>query len=335
MATLKDIAEISGYSQSTISRVLKQDKDFKVSEKAKQTILKAANSLNYQNSKNHPEKTTMSEICIFSHDSGNNDIPNSYFKKIQDGITLQAYEENLTATFYDTKNLPSKIDTSRVIGAISIGAIRPKVIENLLYKDVSIIYIGQEPSSRQYSTVQTDYWTITEEILENFINKEITDIGLLSGDSTMLVADKSSLSITDTRYRSYKNYLMGKGLYNEERVKLGDYSMNDGYRITKEALENYALPEAIIVANDLMALGIMKACLEADLNIPKDVEIISYGNSEYAEITEVSISSVECFPEYSGKQSIQMLLDELGGRSQPHRISVFPEIVYRESALEI
>ena len=62
MATLKEIAERTGYSPATISRILSGDQTLSVTEEARRTVLEAAGALNYSETRSRRGRTP--EACV-------------------------------------------------------------------------------------------------------------------------------------------------------------------------------------------------------------------------------------------------------------------------------
>jgi DNA-binding LacI/PurR family transcriptional regulator len=64
-------------------------------------------------------------------------------------------------------------------------------------------------------------------------------------------------------------------------VQYGDWSGESGYRIGKQMIAE-GLPTSIFIASDLMALGFIRALLEAGLSAPTDISIVGFDDNEFA-----------------------------------------------------
>lgn len=62
MATIKDVAELYGFSITTVSRVLNNDLSLSVSDETKEKIFQAADKLNYRKKSC---KTSYKKYCLF------------------------------------------------------------------------------------------------------------------------------------------------------------------------------------------------------------------------------------------------------------------------------
>lgn len=130
----------------------------------------------------------------------------------------------------------------------------------------------------------------------------------------------------------------------------GDWSARSGYRIgTKLAAR--ALPDAIFAANDLMAIGILRALRERGIEVPRDVALVGFDDIEGATYTTPSLTSVTQPFAQLGRAAMHRLLarledgagaadapggpdgaDGADGTDDPSA-ALAPELVVRESSL--
>lgn len=93
-------------------------------------------------------------------------------------------------------------------------------------------------------------------------------------------------------------------------------------------------PTAAFCANDLLALGVLRAMTQRGLRVPGDLAIVGYDDIDFAASAAVPLSSVRQPREELGRTAAQLLLDEVrSGDRHRHRQVVFsPELVVRESS---
>ena len=70
----------------------------------------------------------------------------------------------------------------------------------------------------------------------------------------------------------------------------------------------------IVAANDLMAIGVMKACEEAALRIPEDIAIVGMDNLDISSRVHPKLTSVSLNQQEIGRRSAQVLMDRLLGK---------------------
>ena len=95
-------------------------------------------------------------------------------------------------------------------------------------------------------------------------------------------------------------------------------------------------PEGIVAANDLMAIGVMKACEEAGLRIPHDVAVVGMDNLDLASRVYPKLTSVALRQEEIGRKAPQILMDRMLGIPREERsVKLMPQIVVRDSSVRI
>ncbi|PRY01699.1 LacI family DNA-binding transcriptional regulator [Allonocardiopsis opalescens] len=92
-------------------------------------------------------------------------------------------------------------------------------------------------------------------------------------------------------------------------------------------------PDAVFCANDLLALGVMRALLRAGARVPDDVAVLGYDDIEFAAAAAVPLSSVRQPTYQLGRLGTELLLDECENPDgHAHQQVVFqPELVARDS----
>jgi LacI family transcriptional regulator len=107
----------------------------------------------------------------------------------------------------------------------------------------------------------------------------------------------------------------------------------DGQQAIERLLANGPLPDAVFCANDLLAMGALRALLQADVAVPGDVALIGYDDIEFAAASAVPLSSIRQPTYRLGRIATEMLLDECDNPAgHVHQQVMFqPELVVRES----
>lgn len=104
----------------------------------------------------------------------------------------------------------------------------------------------------------------------------------------------------------------------------------DGYDVARTLVREHRLPTAIFAANDLLALGILRAFHEAGVRVPEDVSVVGFDDTEGAGYYEPPLTTVrQPFAEV-GRRAIEVLLEALAGHRSESRM-IPPELVVRAS----
>ena len=92
-------------------------------------------------------------------------------------------------------------------------------------------------------------------------------------------------------------------------------------------------PDAIVCANDLLALGAMRALRDKGLDVPGDVAVTGMDDTDLATMSVPPLTSVSLGSEKRGQLAARMLLDRLADPDLPPRRAVVqPRLAVRESS---
>ncbi|MDI3538282.1 MAG: hypothetical protein PWQ13_305, partial [Bacillota bacterium] len=138
------------------------------------------------------------------------------------------------------------------------------------------------------------------------------------------------------RLRAYCDALKGAGFPVREDYVLetrGGYA--DGYRRAQDLLHLSPLPEAVLAANDMVALGVMRYFAERGVRIPEEMALVGFDDIDFAGMLPVPLTTVRQHPREIGRKAAELLLDLVEGRRERQtsgQAIVFPtELVVRNS----
>lgn len=114
----------------------------------------------------------------------------------------------------------------------------------------------------------------------------------------------------------------------------GDWSPASGYAAGRRLAAAGPSVEAVFVANDQMALGVLWALHEAGVRVPADVLVVGFDDVPEAAYYVPPLTTVRQDFATVGQRSIELLLHHIGDRpSEPPAVVVQPELVVRRSSL--
>ncbi|NED95310.1 LacI family DNA-binding transcriptional regulator [Phytoactinopolyspora alkaliphila] len=160
------------------------------------------------------------------------------------------------------------------------------------------------------------------------------------GPSTVWhVAGPSDWLEAEGRVHGWRQTLIDAGAPVPELLR-GDWSPRSGYEAGKrlaEAARSAAGPpiEAVFVANDQMALGMLRAFGEAGIRVPGDVRLVGFDDIPEAEFFSPPLSTVRQDFTEVGRRSIDMVLAEIQGgahRGDGRQAIVPPDLIVRSSS---
>ncbi|MEK7408506.1 MAG: substrate-binding domain-containing protein [Acidobacteriota bacterium] len=117
-------------------------------------------------------------------------------------------------------------------------------------------------------------------------------------------------------------------------VAAGGASDTAGYEAMRKLLSVSPRIDGVVCFNDAVAVGAIKAILEAGLEIPYDIEVVGAGNVHYSDILRVPLSTIDLNSALTGRQAAEILLELLEAKEPPPpRTVLVPfEVIARESS---
>jgi LacI family transcriptional regulator len=111
-----------------------------------------------------------------------------------------------------------------------------------------------------------------------------------------------------------------------------DFMIEPGRSATKRLLQRTS-PDAILCANDLLAIGALSALREAGLDVPGDVALVGMDNTTLAEVTWPTLTSVDLGSRERARLAAELLLERIEGLlGEPRMLGVEPRLVVRASS---
>ena len=190
------------------------------------------------------------------------------------------------------------LDKSRVRGVVFVSEISDKFVK--LAMDVRIPavllfnkrtdVIGINPNNHQGSFAATEY----------VVEKGAKKVAFISGIP--------SYYNSRTRLAGYKSALACNGiLLDEGLIAEGDWSSESGYIAMSDLLENNAKIDAVVAANDTMALGAMRLLSERGFSVPQDLQVIGFDNITQCEFSTPMLSTVSIDTEFITTLALSLL----------------------------
>ncbi|WP_182882975.1 substrate-binding domain-containing protein, partial [Microbispora sp. H10949] len=110
-----------------------------------------------------------------------------------------------------------------------------------------------------------------------------------------------------------------------------DWTASSGYELGRRLAADEAVT-AVFVANDHMAMGVLRALREAGRRVPEDVSVVGFDDVPEAAYFWPPLTTVRQDFGVLGRQAFRLLLQRIAGRDVESARLVEPELVVRESA---
>ncbi len=328
MATLKQIATISNVSITTVSRVLNNDKTLSVSDEIRQKVLETARDLQYKTPRNRMRLKSSKQLSIgivHWYDI-KKEIEDPYYMQIRMGIEKLARESNINTTLLYKRNDTYNLQDKFYDGLILVGKFSEKQIKRFHQVSSNLVFVDSSPQEYYYDSVVIDFESAVKSILDLLIDKGYQQIGYIGGREFV----EGNVSLGERREQVFKDYLSSKNILNSNVIHIGEFTIESGYNLMKEALEEKHA-EVYFCANDQIAIGAMRAIHEKGLSIPSQIGIFGFNDGVNSEYTFPPLSTLHVPTEDMGRQSLISLVELIEGRTLHLKKVVPTKIVERKS----
>ncbi len=308
---IKQIAEKLGVSAGTVSIVLNGRGDqMRISQSTQKRVQDLAKELNYQPNiyarrlRKSAEEEAPYIIAVFWREEYLDDLLARFLKGLYHTIKKHSLNVELILQPYDFGNLEIHhhfLNSNHFNGAI-IGGISN---EDQLYLeqnefDIPIVLVGR--NTKKYNSVLIDYYEAGATCASLFSVRKHKAAGLIGlstrGKSVQLI----ELAFKETCKEKGIHMDPGHTSYCEER------NFACGYESGMKILSNENKPTAIFVMDARNAVGVLKACKTAGLNVPKDIEILVFGENEFFSFSDPTITTIQQPMEQFAEDSLNMIL---------------------------
>ena len=134
------------------------------------------------------------------------------------------------------------------------------------------------------------------------------------------------------RMDGYRLALLESGIELDDKLILqGDWVFDTARRQMGELLQSGCRFDGVVAANDMMALGAMRALLSAGLRIPDDVRVIGIDNIEQTRLSTPSLSSVAIDQQDVARTAYMLLKGLMEKQAIPQEICICAKLHKRDS----
>jgi DNA-binding LacI/PurR family transcriptional regulator len=330
MAGLKDVANLSGVSVATVSRVLNGDEVVK--EKTKTKVLEAIKKLNYKPNRVaqrlRTTRKTSKLIGLLIPD-----IQNPFYVDVIRGIEEYAYANNAAVIIgnfsQDEKKEKLYLDilkSESVDGFVVAPSNEQDLyVKQLIQDGFPIVCIDRGLKDVDVDLVKVDNQQGVFNAIEHLIKLGHRRIGLVVGNP--------SIPTTQERLDGYYQAMRHYGIGIDQSIVLSEKSdYESGKRLTARLLDLSLPPTAIFTGNNLLTLGALEVINQRRLRIPQDVAIAGFDDVYWANSLNPPLTAVRQPGFDIGKKAMELLMQRiLSPESETLNVIFKTELMVRKS----
>ncbi len=294
-ANIKEIAEKTGLSISTISRALRSQTAHLVKPETQrliQSVVKKEGYVPQRAAINLVKKRTGIvglAIPYFIPHIANND----YFGMVISGVMSAIAESEFELKFIIlpegdlNQNQIHLIESKQMDGLVVAGWPTINQFEEILESKMPLVVINDFDANVPNHFVYADHFHGGYLAGKHFMDLGYETIAVTS-------ADPEWFPDMEQRLEGFKKALT------EAHFPMQNFSMipagvseESGYEAIKQQLSQGGLPRAIFFQNDISAIGALKAIREKGVSCPEDVAVMGYDNIRLGSYTTPSLSTIE------------------------------------------
>lgn len=342
----KEIAKLAGVSRSTVSRVINNYSN--VPEETRRKVLEIIEKYDYtpnSSARNLAGKSNRIIGLFFIEESKwNGDTIHSspfyseFLSYCADKLLQNQYHLLISVVkdSKEKKNIKSLFDQKLISGAIIMGdELEDYIIDDLTNGGNNVLLINQKETTKFNNsiTLNTENYAGAYKATELLIANGHRKIAHISGEIKKLSSRERYRGycqcLKDFNIRINKNYIIESHMHRQD----------SGYEAMKEIIKNNEndLPTAVFACNDLIAVGAMKAIVEAGIKIPEEISIVGYDNVEISKYTIPPLTTISTNVRELTELSIELLVDSIENKKIVNRENLYKqfEVIQRNSIYKI
>lgn len=325
--TIKTLAKELQLSVSSVSKALRDSHE--ISAETKQRVLALAEKLNYTP---NPYASSLRKRKSKTIGVVIPEVVNSFFSQAINGIELVAKEKGYHVLIYLThenfeneKSILKDFESGRVDGvllSVSRQTTNCLHIQELIDKEIPIVFFDRVFNEVNTVKVTTNDFESAYTATNHLIKSGCKNPAFLS-----II---SNLSIISSRIDGYKKALEENGItFTEQNIINCNTDWEYNYNTILQKLQAPTKPDGILSSIETLSVIIYKVCEDLQLNIPTDLQIISFSNLDTASFLNPPLTTITQ-PAYEiGQHAASTLVKALEKKNfiMPSETVVIPSVL--------
>lgn len=315
--TSYDVAQLAGVSQSAVSRCFRPDAS--ISSRMRERVMKAARELGYAPDAIARSLTTRRSNLVAVIISN---LTNLYYPEVLSELNQRLTERNIHLLLFtiqtesDAERVLGHVWQYRVDGVIAAARLSEQQVADFDRRRVPLVFYNRYLRERSVNAVCCDQIEGARTIVKGLVDAGHRSFGIIAGPQDSLVGEERTRGCLDS--------LKERGIRQVVRVR-GDYSYEGGRRAFGELIaQSGKPPEAIVCANDAMALGCLDAArFDHRLKVPQDLSVVGFDGVEPGVWSSYRLATIRQPVQRMAEAAVALLLECIGDPKRPPEKRVF------------
>ena len=332
--TIKDLAEKTGYSVATISRVLNNHPN--VSKKTREAVNRAVEESGFQINANAQQLKQHATSILVVVKGTSNELFSEMVESIQNLVSKTRYPLYVDYMDEDSNEVLRAIQLCREkkpLGILFLGGNSQNFQKDFAKIDIPCVLVSNDASGLPFSnlsSVATDDRQAARCAMDSLIALGHRQFVIVGGDRE--ASDTARL-----RYQGCLDAFRNHGIaYDEELDYQGvRFSYQDGYNATQKLIASGRRFTALFAEADVMAIGAIRALHNNGLRVPRDVSVMGFDGLPLGSFLVPQLSTVIQSAQLMAKRSVEILIDRIEHGGTACHESVPYALYQRESTRRI
>ena len=329
--TIKDLAEKTGYSVATISRVLNNQPN--VSEKAREEIRKLVEECGYQINVNAKQLKQHANSILVVVKGTANEMFGEMVETIQTLVSKTSYPLHVDYMDEDCNEVLRAVQLCREkkpLGILFLGGNLENFREDFGRIDIPCVVLTNDMSTLDYpnlSSITVDDVEACRSAVDSLFALGHRKIAVIGGE-----VEESGVG--RARFAGCMKAIQSHGLaFDPEKDFRGvRFSYQAGYEAARDLLETGREFTALATASDVMAVGAIRALHEKGLKVPEDVSVIGFDNLMECRYSYPKLTTVSQSTEQKAAKVSKLLFSRIRGEEENAELVKHDvEVVIRQS----
>lgn len=191
--------------------------------------------------------------------------------------------------------------------------------------DIPIVFVNRSLEFMNYDSVLLDNFKAGYIAAMHLIELGHKRIGFITGQL------KSSASVQ--RFEGFSQALKTYYLpMEQEDIIEGDLKMSKGYDLASEFWNRESRPSALVIANDMMALGFLDRCKELGVSVPEELSVVSFDNIVFSKLKGIELTSVSQHVKDMGEKAAELMVRRIESPNREYeRLILEPTLIVRNT----
>lgn len=317
MTTIKDIALKTKLSTSTVSRILNEDLRLQVPTKTRQLVLETAHELGYIKKPRKSKIEAQNKIGLVMWTTMEREIEDPYYLAIRQGAeeSCRKHQYQVVRIYQDDPRYQESLQEVQAL--ICIGKYTTKQIKTFQNITKHLIFVDMDFNPITECHITLDFKNAIKEVIQTLTTNNHQRIGYLGGLEYL-----DGELYPDTRKKYFIEYCEAYHCDYLDYIFEDCFSSDSGYYMALQLLEKRPLPTAIFCANDLIAIGALKAFHDHQIRVPEDISVIGFDNINLVNYTQPPLSSILAPTLDMGNIAANIIIQSLQDHTKPPLLKI-------------